>query len=290
MASMRAARAALAAGVLALALTTGEPAGAQREIRVPVRPVVMSEVELPSTHTFGDRVRAALSVAVNPLLADPASVRADARFPPYRVVDVAGPAREARGGHVVVRYEYLLECLESTCLPSEDATEFPEARVEYRASGGADSDPLTVEWPELAVVSRLSERDLEQPALRASAPAEREGGNRLAAWALPAAAVLVLAGGIVAAWLLWRAAPRAAPPAVRRLGPSPVEAALVILERPAAPPADERRIALDALARSLEKSGRGDLAARARHLAWFEGPPPPPAVDDLVADVRREVA
>jgi hypothetical protein len=284
-------RAALAVAVLALALPTAEPAGAQREIRVPGKPVVVLGAELPSTYLFGDRIRAVLTVAVNPALADPESLRADARFPPYRVVEVAaGRTGEERGGRVVIRYAYLLECLEPDCLPSDDAIEFPAARIDYRASAGLDAEPLSVEWPELAVVSRLSERDLEQPQFRASAPAAESGGAGLVTWGLAATALVVLAGGALLAWLLARAAPRAGPIPVSRETPSPLEAAFAVLERPAARSAEERRVALDVLAGSLERSGHRELAARARRLAWFPSPPPPPAVEELVAAVRREAA
>jgi hypothetical protein len=291
MASMTTARVALALALLAPALTTAEPARAQSEIRVPGRPLVALGAELPSTHLFGDRIRATLTVAVNPALADPESLRADARFPPYRVVEVAaGRTGEGRGGRVVVRYAYLLECLEPDCLPSDDAIEFPDARIEYRASGGIEAEPLSVEWPEVGVVSRLSEQDLEQPQFRASAPAAETGGAGLAAWGLAAAALLVLAGGILLAWLLSRAAPQAAPVLVSPGDRSPLEAAFAVLERPAARSAEERRVALDALARSLERSGRRELAARARRLAWLPSPPPPRAVEELMAAVRREAA
>ena len=288
---MTAARAALAVAVLALGLTTAEAARGQREIRVPGRPVVVLGAQLPSTHLFGDRIRATLTVAVNPALADPASLRADARFAPYRVVEVAaGRTGEARGGRVVVRYAYLLECLEADCLPSDDAIEFPAARIDYRARGGLDTEPLAVEWPELAVVSRLSERDVEQPQFRASAPAAESGGAGVVAWSLAAAALVVLAGGALLAWLLWRAEPRAAPVPVSRREPSALDAAFTVLERPAARSAEERRVALDTLARSLERSGHRELAGRARRLAWFSSPPPASAVEELVAAVRREAA
>ena len=289
---MRSVRATLALGVVALVLAYAGPASAQRELRVPGRPVVVLGADLPATHLFGDRVRATLTVAVNPVLADPNSLRADARFPPYRVLGVdAGRAGEGRGGRVVFRYAYLLECLQRACLPSDDAIEFPDARVDYRTSDGEEAEPLSVEWPELAVVSRLSEEDLEQPQFRASAPAvETGGGAGPLAWGLAAAALLVFGLGSLAVWLLARASPRPAPVLAAPAGSSPLEAAFAVLERPAARSAEERRLALDTLARSLERSGRGELAARARRLAWLPSPPPPAAVEELVAAVRREAA
>jgi hypothetical protein len=289
-APVTAARVGLAALVLALASSAAEPAVAQRELRVPGRPVVVLGAELPPTHPFGDRIRAMLTIGVNPVLADPDSVSAEVRFPPYRIVEAAGPAREESGGRVVLRYAFSLECLERDCLPSDDAIEFPPALVEYTARAGVDAEPLSVEWPEVAVVSRLTERDLEQPELRASAPAvEREGAGVLA-WTLAAAALVVLAGGVALALLLARRAPERAPVVVSRAGASPLEAAFAVLERPAARSAEERRVALDVLARSLERSGRYELAARARRLAWHPVPPPPHAVEELVAAVRREAA
>ena len=288
---MTTARVGLAAALLALTLAGAGPAGAQRDLRVPGRPVVVLGANLPPTHLFGDRVRATLTVAVNPVLADPDSLRVDARFPPYRVVEVdAGRAGEGRGGRLVVRYAYVLECLERDCLPSDDAIELPDARIDYRTSGGEAVEPLSVEWPELAVVSRLSEEDLEQPQFRASAPAVDAGGAGGLTWVLAAAALLVLALGVLAARLLSRSSPRAAPGSAAPRDGSPLAAAFAVLERPAGRSAEERRVALDTLARSLERSGRRDLAARARRLAWLPAPPPPAAVEELVAAVRREAA
>lgn len=285
-------RIAVAAALLALAAAVVEPAEAQREIRVPGRPVVVLDAALPATHLFGDRVRASLALGVNPILADPDSVRTDADFPPYRVIEAAGPAREKRGGRIVLRYSYLLECLEPDCLPSDEAIEFPAARVDYRATRASAVESLSVEWPELAVVSRLSERDLEQPELRASAPtvsAER-GGSRTFAGALAAAALVALAGGVLLARLLSREAPSAAPVVISRRDDAPLASALAILEEPAARSDEERRIALDSLARVLEGSGRRELAASARRLAWFAAPPSPRAIEELLAAVRREAA
>lgn len=285
-------RVALAAALLALAAGVVERAEAQRQIRVPGRPVVVLEAALPATHRFGDRVRASLALGVNPILADPHSVRTDAQFPPYRVVRVAGPAREERGGRIVVRYSYLLECLEPDCLPSGEAIEFPDARVDYRATRASAAEPLSVEWPELAVVSRLSERDLEQPQLRASAPTARaeNGGSRAFAGALAAAALVALAGGVLLARLLSRDAPPAPPVVISRRDDAPLAAAFAILEEPAARSSEERRIALDSLAYVLEGSGRPELAASARRLAWFAAAPSPRAIEELLAAVRREAA
>ncbi len=96
---MRAVRAALAVAAACAALAAAAaPAHAQRELRVPGNPVVVLGAELPATHLFGDRVRATLTIAVNPALAHPESVRVSARFPPYRVVVAAGPTRDERSG------------------------------------------------------------------------------------------------------------------------------------------------------------------------------------------------
>jgi hypothetical protein len=290
MVSVTLGRVTLAFALVSLAAGSAQPAAAQREIRVPVRPVVVLDTRLPATHLFGERVRATLTLGVNPILADPRSVRTVVRFLPYRVLEAAGPARDEGGGRVVLRYSYLLECLARECLPSDDAIEFPDARVDYDATGASAAEPLSVEWPELAVVSRLSERDLDQPQLRASAPAaERGGGSRTLAGALAAAALVALAGGVLLAWILSREAPRAAPVAISRPDAAPLAAALAVLEG-ATHSAEERRVALDSLARGLEESGRHELASRARRLAWFPAPPASRAIEELLTAVRREAA
>ncbi|MDQ3866408.1 MAG: hypothetical protein M3304_06220, partial [Actinomycetota bacterium] len=255
-------RVALAVALLAIAAGATDPAAAQREIRVPGRPVVVLDRTLPATHLFGERVRATLTLGVNPTLADPHSVRTNVQFSPYRVVEAAGPAREEGGGRVVLRYSYLLECLERDCLPSDEAIELPDARVDYHATGAGVAEPLSVAWPELAVVSRVSERDLEQPQFRVSAPTADSSGSRAVTGALAAAALVALAGGALLARVLSREAARDAPVVISPHDATPLGTAFAVLEEPAVRTAEERRVALDSLARALERSGRHELAAR----------------------------
>jgi hypothetical protein len=52
---------------------------------------------------------------------------------------------------------------------------------------------------------------------------------------------------------------------------------------------DERRMSLERLARELAATGRPELAARARRLAWSPRPVAGDEVDLLAADVRALV-
>lgn len=280
---------------LAAALPS-EPAWGQdgpERVRIPVNPVVVLATRVPRTHLFGDRITATVELSVNPALADPRSVRLATTFTPYRLVAPVAQSSERADGRVLLRYSYALQCVEGACLPDvlDEPFRLPPARAHYVPRGGGDEQRISVSWPPLSVGSRLQARDLSAPEFRADlAEPGRPLAQTLTGVALAAAALLVLlAGGLVA----WRLRAQAAPSIVSRredVRPTPLEAFLREVQEAEDGSAEARRTALDRLARSLEAADRPALAARARRLAWSPEPPTPPAVDELVAAVRRDAA
>ena len=280
--------------VLAAALGA-QPASAdqhRRPILVPGKPVVVLSADVPRRHKFGDLIVASLELSVNPTLVDPRSVGVEVLFAPYRVMAPRTRRTERRGGRLVVRYAFPLQRLDANCLPGEldKPFELPPATVRYVPRRAEDAVTFSVEWPPLTAGSRLTRRDVEQPEFRASLPVTSESGSSLLAWALAADAVLVLAAGGALAWHLWPEAPPLAPAtAARAREPTSLAAALRVAENAESVSAEERRTALEALARSLEDSGAPALAVRARRLAWSETAPTSAAMRELAAAVRREV-
>ena len=287
-------RGAALAVVLVLAVATAEARGDEQgeRLQVPAAPVVVSPT-LPSHHLFGDRVTAVLEISVNPALADPDSVAVATDFAPYRLVAPPRERREVEGGRLLIRFAFPLQCLEHACLPDQLGDSFAPrpAKVRYVRRGTDESTEVPVSWPAMGVGARVGERDVAVPQFSASAPPASGGSaSSLLGWSLAGAAFLVLAGGAVLARHLWTVAPsppRTGPPEPAR---TQLEEALRLAERAGAASVDERRSAVDALARSLEEAGRPSLAATARRLAWSDSPPTAAAMKQLVAAGRDDAA
>jgi hypothetical protein len=136
------AAAALVATVLVL--RGGESGPAKSEA------VVASTSVSPRLPAFGDRVTADLRVRVDRRQADPRSVRVTARFTPYRPLGPPAQRKSASGEMTVLRYRYVLDCLERACLPRGKLFLFPSARVTYR--GGE----VSATWPDVRLETRGS--------------------------------------------------------------------------------------------------------------------------------------
>jgi hypothetical protein len=241
----------------------------------------------PRAHFFGDRVRARVTVALDPRRVDPGSVRVDASFAPYATV---GHARVLRGP-TSVRLDATLVCLARVCAPGapQRALAFPPARVRYRDRSGV-AHSVKTSWPPLLAASRLTPAEVLAPRMRVTSWAPHSAtavDPTLAGWALTAcaAALLVVAGGALARR-------RRARPATAARVPPEAPALLSALER-VKRLADEsdaaRRSAIDRLARELERAGLGRLAPEARALAWSPPVPSAEPMQDLSADVLKAV-
>jgi hypothetical protein len=160
---------------------------------------------------------------------------------------------------------YSLQCLDPACVP------------------GAGPRAVTVGGRRLVIVPRTTSKDVADP-LRSfrrettlPPPTYRIRPRLLQA--------LLLAGAL----LLLAAAAVAALPAIRRLFPrrvdrrSPLERALALVRASTGRSSEDRRRALDLLARSLE---RPDTAGEALQLAWSQAEPGQAPIESLVQRIE----
>lgn len=275
------------------------------------RAIVATASVSPSTHLFGDSVRARLDVVVDPREFDPARLDVRFRFAPYEAVGGIQEERREVGRLVHVRYEATLRCLHAACLaPRLQSTlggqeegrgerhtiRLPPAVISYDGSV-----LLTRRLPAVQVVSRINTaqasalapdaRPGSQGAFAASVeppePTYRIRPRVLAGVALALAGLLALFP-LALAWRLVHARWRAA----RRWRPlSPLERALALVDWTARREDgdEDRRKALEALAVVLEQRGARPLAETARALAWDEEPPPRERAGQLGSEARREL-
>jgi hypothetical protein len=251
--------------------------------------VQLIEASLPSTHLFGDRIEADLSLAVDRRLTDPRTVTVHASFTPYESIGKAGRAVESVGQTTVLGFRFPLQCLAAACAPRAPSRriDLQPARVRYVQQGHPRS--FSVRWPPVTTASRLSRQDLQQPAFRASTsrlPAVAYRVHpRLLAWAAAVAAGVL---AFVAAALLAGVLPQRA--TVSSGGPEtvldPLEAALRRAEE--ATDEVERRAALASVADELASTDLAPLDERARRLAWSERPPAPDEARAFAGEVREQ--
>jgi hypothetical protein len=258
----------------------------------PVEPVAFHAVLEPRTIRFGDPLHARLEVVIDPRRADPASVHLTARFAPFRVVS-ATQTRSRSGRTAVAAYRYTLECLAPACAPGQQQVErrLPQVDVSYRTLSG--SQEARVDWPSFLVGSHVTDADRAAPGarLRVEAPlppvSYRIDPLLLRVLLLTGAGVLGFGAIVLVALALRR--PR--PAAERAAEPEPLAQALALVEATAANGStpDQRRRALEELARRLDEHGLRDLAGAAGRLAWSPAQPTPSAARTLAETVERYV-
>jgi hypothetical protein len=160
-------------------------------------------------------------------------------------------------------------------------------QVHYPAPLGDST--LAAQWPALLVSSGLSESDRAEPALREAAlPAvSYRAAPALVGWlAAGLSAALVLGAGAALAIRRRPATPTSAPEPSAGSS-TPLERALGLVERASAAGEEERRTALEHLARALDGSSLAGLVPRVRRLAWSAALPEPGEMAELAASVRR---
>lgn len=246
----------------------------------------------PRVHLFGEPVVATIEALFDPRHVRPGTVRMEPAFPPYEVVDEE--RIESSGGDVTrVRYRYTLSCTRIGCTPNRDKRqfEFPMTSVFFTIVGVGQGQE-TVQWPPLEVVSRLGPFDLDQPRWRAETrrlPAATFRVPPLAVAAGLFAAAAVLVAGAIA--LVVAVRPRRAAEAedvAAAESRSALERALELVESHSLNGSTpEQRKALERLARELGHVGRGDLAGRARRLAWSPGEPDRAEVTAFASEARE---
>lgn len=271
---------ALAAGLALLAAALFLPD--RRTLPAVDRLAAVGGLSTASPH-FGDEVRAVVEVLLDRRAVDPSSVRVDASFSPFHVGATLRDRVDA-GRRTRLRYEYVLDCLRSACLPGPSgdgsgngATGFllPSASVRYTLVDGRPGT-AAVGWPEVQIGSQLRQIDFGvlpwRAQIRPLPPLRYRLAPRLLAAGAVFAALLALTGGGLL--LLARLRPETARAlAVRRRRGSVLERALAAVRNAAAgEDAEERRRALDLLARELRGAER-DRSRDARRLAWSRSRP-----------------
>jgi hypothetical protein len=269
------------AALLALVLA-GTAAAAPPE-EPPVR--VVAAVP-PPAHLFGDVVVAELSLSVDPRRADPGSVRVEPGLAPLRAAGQTGLERGSDGGAALLRYSFPVQCTVLACLPRAAVRKLAlrSGSVHYRLRDAAGERSLPVRWQATTIASRLTVEDIVEPQPHGRIDEAGPSSFRIDPHALglalaAAAALLALATGVALARRL-ELRPHTLPPAPA----TDLELALAAVEAATELPEDERRVALERLARTL---GGGRQAREARRLAWVREPPPADAMRRLVEDVRR---
>ena len=248
----------------------------------------------PRVHAFGEQIVAEVVGVFDREYVVPGSIQVNARFDPYQFVSPLETDTDEIGRLLRVRYRYTLDCLSEECTPTEGAAasaiELPPGRIAYRYRGTAGRAGQTIRWPLLRVTSRLSAPALEAGRWRADprivpAASYSVSPGVLAGVLLTGSILLLLLAGAIG----WRLiAPRvqvAAGPEVDTRPPleRALELARAASQNGSAP---DRRKALERLARELGGVGLGDLADRARTLAWSPAGPSPDAVEQLARDAR----
>jgi hypothetical protein len=272
---------------------TREPT--EQELALTRARVTVTGTMEPRTHLFGEPVIATIEALFDPSRVRAGTVRVEPGFRPYEVIEEERVESQA-GDLTRVTHRYTLSCTRIGCTPNREKRqfEFPMTSVFFTIVGVGQAQD-TVQWPPLEVVSRLGPFDLDEPRWRADTRHLPEATYRVAPLALAVglfAAAAALVAAAIALVALVRPRPTAeeeeAVAAERR---SPLERALELAElhsQDGSTP--EQRKALERLARELGHVGHGELAGRARRLAWSPAAPDRADVHALASDVREATA
>jgi hypothetical protein len=257
-------------------------------------PIVGTALLAPEQHLFGDAVHARVELIVDTNRVDPDSVEIGANFEPYRELRPVEVTRSEDGPITKLRYDYVLGCLVSQCLPrGTGRVELGGVAVNYLRRGESEPDAATVEWVPIRAAGRIDPNELEQAALRSDLRDLPSASYRVSPRTVELVAlVLAFLFAVGAAILILRLLPldRLA----TRLGArfvdkrSRLEQALALVRESAASgsPEAERR-ALERLAVELRRTRNPALAGDASRLAWSQGQPVAAGVDPLSDEVER---
>jgi hypothetical protein len=168
--------------------------------------------------------------------------------------------------------------------------QFPPAQVFYTSSSGVRRT-LQLPWQGTTIGPRTTENDLngsdpfQQPSWRATTdPLPVSYGTSPRTLRL----IFFAASGLLFALALFALARFVLTGKLRLRVLSPLERAVVLVERaPAESP--EKRKALELLSHELRRSGEPELALVAKQLAWAEPTPLPTLTQPLTVDVRRVI-
>jgi hypothetical protein len=307
-------RAALVAGAVALialaVLLVAWIRGGESTPAAPGPPIQPRADITPRRVLFGDTVTALVEVTLDRDRVDPESVQVTADFKPWKPIREPERLREDGDKTTVLRLTWVLRCLTSGCIATDQAavqTEniietFGQARLTYRPPEGVGSgEPVSrlVPWPRFLVDARYSQRDAQNAGAST-------GGWRADLLSMPgvsyniapgflfalllAGSALLAIGGIAFGRRLRRLGPPSAPPSVTASPQptvTPLERALALLEETARVDgaADQRR-ALELVAGALSERGAVTLAHASRALAWSPPAPEIPETNGMAARAR----
>ena len=258
-------------------------------------PIVGTALLNPEQHLFGDAVRARVELIVDSDRVDPDSVEIGANFDPYRELRPVEVTRSEDGTITKLRYDYVLGCLVSRCLPrGTGRVEMGGVAVNYLRRGESEPSAATVEWVPIRAAGRIDPNELEQAALRSDLRDLPSASYRVSPRTVELVALaLAVLFAVGAAILILRLLPldRLA----TRLGArfvdkrSALEQALELVRESAASgsPEEERR-ALERLAVELRRTRNPALAGDASRLAWSQ--PVPAGIDPLSDEVERVIS
>jgi hypothetical protein len=242
---------------------------------------------------FGDSVRASVQVIVDRKRVDPTLVGFSAHFDPFIALNKQ-VTRQDRGRLTRLVYSVNLICLTNLCLshdkPEPVHVQFPPVHVFYATRSGVRHSS-TLLWQGTTIGPRTTVQDLngadpfEQPSWRATTdPLPVSFGTSPHTLRL----ILFLAAGLLFALGLFALARFALTGKLRLRVLSPLERAVVLVERAPAESAEKRK-ALELLSHELGRSGEPELAVVAKQLAWAEPTPLPTLTQPLTLDVRRVI-
>ena len=258
-------------------------------------PIVGTALLTPEQHLFGDAVHARVELIVDGSRVDPDSVEIGANFDPYRELRPVEVTRSEDGTLTKLRYDYVLGCLVSQCLPrGAGRVELGGVAVNYLRRGESEPSAATVEWVPIRAAGRIDPDQLDQAALRSDLRDLPSASYRVSPRTVELVAlVLAVLFAVGAAILILRLLPldRLA----TRLGArfadkrSPLEQALALVRESAASgSAEEERRALERLAVELRRARSPALAGDASRLAWSQ--PVPAGIDPLSDEVERVIS
>ena len=285
--------AAIAAAALAVVLVLALRGGGGG-VATPEAPVTAATQFSRSGTMFADPLRASVVVIVDRTRVDPDLVGFTADFRPF--VRVHAPRVTRHDTRRLTRLEYTADliCLTNICLskdkPEAITVQFPPVRVFYTSENGGRK-VLRLPWTPMTIGPRTSEEDIKggdpflQPSWRASTEPLAVSYGRSPD---TLRTILFVVSGLLLAFALFALARFVLKGKLRFRILSPLERALVLVERtPAETP--EKRKALELLSYELSRSGEPDLAITAKELAWAEPTPLPTLTQPLTLDVRRVI-
>jgi len=282
--------AAIAGAAIGLVLEAGDSESPRMAAAPRASLTVVRATILPAVHLFGEPVVAELVVVASKAMVDPDTIRVRPDFTPYAPTGQRLLERSETPTSVRYRYRFTLNCLDEDCAPDADRemVELSSAAVFYRFRGTQGPGTAIVDWPPFEVTARVPTEALSPERWRADVTSlpvvtyERSPGPTSVI--LLVGSILLALLGVALAWWLAKPEARAEVEGVDEpvVEATPLERALR-LAREATVDGDSpaRRKAFERVARELGARGLGDLAERARALAWASGATTPVMVDEL---------